>query len=181
MAELIRKVGDDPVKSYALAGRLVISKSGWALLEVPNAIVHGLFSAMHAPGIELPYHTDGRLNAHISVMRREELETAGGKLTETGKQFRFQIGPLKEVAPMGWDEISKVWFVEVKSPELEALRRSYGLNPLPVKNGRELQFHITVAVRRKKVLYSNEVAKTASLKGVLPTDTLALESIYACG
>jgi hypothetical protein len=160
---MLGKQADTPVKSNVLTGRLIASRSGWILLEVPNAIVHGLFASMHAPGIELPKHKK-RLNAHISVMRPEEVESVGGQsaITETGKRFSYQLGPLKEVKPMGWVGVSKVWFVEVASPELETLRKTYGLPPLPTKNGKTLHFHLTVAVRRNNVLFANEVAKEAA-------------------
>jgi hypothetical protein len=55
-----------------------------------------------------------------------------------------------------------VWAIQVASPELAALRKSYGLSPLP--NG-DHQFHITVAVRRKNVLAPNEVAKVDGSRG----------------
>ena len=154
------EASDTPEVAYNLAGMLYKSTSGWVLLSVPNSLVHGIFNAMHEPGVELPpSKDDGRLNAHISVIRPEELETIGGadKITERGKQFRYTLGRLKTVVPHGWSEMERVWFCEVHSPELQELRRSYGLSGLP-KDG-EFAFHITVAVRRKKVLGRNETGK----------------------
>ncbi len=160
----LEKQGDAPTNVAVLSGRLEASKSGWILLSVPNAIVQGLFSALDVPGAELPPSgPDGRLNAHISVMRGDELESIGGpdKITERGKRFKFQLGPVQECTPKGWSEMSKVWFVKCRSPELEALRRSYGLSSLPKNN--EYEFHLTIAVRRKHVLRSNDVTKTSAL------------------
>ena len=155
-------MSDDAVPVYALSGRLVLSKSGWLLLEVPNSVVHGFFAALHVPGIELPRHTDGSFNAHISVMRREEVDKIGAKnITETVRIFKYQVGELREVRPLSWDGVSKVWFLTVKSPELEMLRKSYGLSALPKKGDRTLSFHITVAIRKTKVLYENEITKIA--------------------
>lgn len=161
---LCKTAADTPAKSYGLSGRLYLSKSGWLLLSVPNALMRGLFDSLDEPGAELPYHEDGSLNAHISVVRPEELETIGGPnvVTERGHTFHYTLGPLKTVRPAGWDEMSRVWFVEVDSPELRSLRRSYGLSPLP--NDNKFQFHITVAVRRKHVLGTNEVSKAAELE-----------------
>lgn len=158
------KAAGDAVAAPVLSGRLYLSSSGWLLLSVPNAFVRGLFDTLDEEGLEIPPGKNGNpYNAHISVMRKEEVEAIGGgdKITERGKTFHYQLGPLKTVAPKGWDEMSKVWFVEVQSQELRNLRKSYGLPGLPQKGDTEMQFHITVAVRRKKVLQENEVAKAA--------------------
>lgn len=141
---------------YDLAGRLYLSRSGWLLLSVPNSLATGAFDALDAQGIELPKGPgDGPFNAHISVMRADEVDRIGAKnITERGHSFRYTLGRVRSATPKGWDEISKVWFIEVKSPELERLRKSYGLEGLPVH-----PFHITVAVRKKNVLVNSDVIK----------------------
>jgi hypothetical protein len=73
---------------------------------------------------------------------------------ERGKVFRYNIGKIKTCVPDGWEEFGRVWFVEVNSPELQNLRKSYGLSSLP-----KHPFHITIGVRRKGVLQQNDVAK----------------------
>ena len=158
-----KRMGAAPVLSYGLSGKLQYTKSGWLLLQVPNAIVRGAFDALDEPGIELPLNDDGRLEAHVSVMRPEEIEQIGGadKITERGHSFSYTLGPVRSVVPGGWKEMSRVWMIEVRSPALKKLRVSYGLTPLPHDN--EYQFHVTIAVRRKGVLASNTVAKAASL------------------
>lgn len=156
--------------SYGLAGRLYKSNNGFVLLSVPNAIVRGAFDALDEPGIELPPSgpNEDRLNAHITVMRPEEIDP--DKVTERGHTFRYTLGPLKSFNPEGWADMSKCWVIEVKSPELQKLRKSYGLSNLP--NGHE--FHITVAVRRKNVLGPNEVAKAGMLaQSLLPASALS--------
>ena len=154
------KEAADATPAYNLAGTLYLSPSGYVLLQVPNALVRGTFAAMHEAGAELPPSgPDGKMNAHITVFHPEDLEAIGGpdKVTERGKQFRYSIGRLMEVEPDGWADMAKVWFLKVHSPELQALRRSYGLSSLP-KDGK-YDFHITVAVRRKKVLGRNDSRK----------------------
>lgn len=158
--EALVKQASDAELVYNLAGRLYASESGWILMSVPNALVRGVFSAMREPGIELPPSgSDGHLNAHVSVMRPEEVEMLGGvdKITERGKSFTYTLGRVYTVEPNGWGDMSRVWFVKVHSPELQELRRSYGLSSLP--NDGKYDFHITCAVRRKRVLGRNETAK----------------------
>lgn len=158
---LLTKQAGVPTTVHALTGRLYLSESGWLLLDVPNAVVRGLFDALHEPGIELPLR-DGRLNAHVTVMRPEELQQLGGpeKVTERGHSYRYSLGPTRVVEPDGWKDVSKCWFVEIRSPELEALRRSYGLTSLP--NDGKHQLHLTIAVRKKKVLHGNQLSKASA-------------------
>lgn len=151
---------EPPEVSYNLAGTLHLSGSGWLLLSVPNALVHGVYAAMREPGIELPPGKNGGpLNAHISVAKPTEIELIGGpdKISERGKQFHYTLGRLYSVEPEGWPEMSRVWFVRVHSPELQELRRSYGLSSLP--NDGKHDFHLSVAVRRKGVLGRNDTRK----------------------
>lgn len=165
MAGMNKESADPSLSQYPFSGRLVHSSSGWLLLEIPNALIRGAFMAMDVPGAELPTNSEGRLNAHISVMRPEEIERIGGaeKISELGKRFRFRLGPLYEVNPLGWKEMDKVWMFRVISPDLNNLRKSYGLNPNPMRGNTELRLHATVAVRRRGVLRNGPVAKVSRL------------------
>jgi adenylylsulfate kinase len=160
----MQKAAGTPSSAYSLAGRLVGTRSGWVILEVPMALVRGAFDALHEPGAEIPpAHSDyENYKAHISVMRPEELKDVGGagKVTERGHYFHYTLGPVQSVTPAGWSEMSKVWFIKVKSPELQKLRRTYGLSSKP--NDDEFDFHITIGVRRKSVLQANDVSKAAA-------------------
>lgn len=151
--------GPAPLVAYNLAGTLYLSETGWLLLSVPNALVRGIFAAMHEPGAELPPGPGGKFNAHITVMDAEELERIGGaeKVTERGKQFKYSLGRMVEVEPSGWPGMAKAWLLRVHSPELQRLRRSYGLSSLP-RDGKH-DFHCTVGVLRKGVLGRTETAK----------------------
>lgn len=142
-----------------LRGRLIGTDSGWLLLEVPAQLVRGAFDALNVPGIELPIKTEGRLKAHISVADQKELESIGGleKITEKGHHYAYQLGPVKTAVPDNWPEMSRVWFIEIRSRELQKLRMSYGLSPLP-----KYPFHITIAYRRKNVLRDNNVSKKSA-------------------
>lgn len=161
----LEKLAGELETAYSLSGQLYASKSGWILLSVPNDLVRGVFAAMDEPGIELPTRDtddpEARLNAHCSVIRPEELERIGGidKISERGKRFRYRLGGLYSVVPEGWNGVSRAWMLEVFSPSLQKLRLSYGLSALP--NEGKYKFHITVAIRRAKVLGRNEMAKGA--------------------
>jgi acylphosphatase len=150
--------------SYPLSGRLYLSKSGWLLLSVPNALVRGVYDAMPAPGAELPTtasmgvgEKSELLNAHITVMTGDEVTQVGAdKINERGHMFGYTLGSLKEIEPRSGSSLSKIWAIQVAAPLLSALRKSYGLSALP--NDDE-PFHITVAVRKRGVLLDNGKAK----------------------
>jgi ADP-ribose pyrophosphatase YjhB (NUDIX family) len=171
---------------YHLSGRLYLAKSGWLLLSVPNALVRGVFDAMSHAGAELPLagtlnvpNVDKELlNAHISVMTADDVEAIGAnKINERGHSFKYALGHVKELTPNNIDGVSKLWAIQISSPELSALRKSYGLSALP----KDEPFHITVAVRRKNVLRENDVSKfdTASGRGELKAAADA-ETTYDC-
>lgn len=160
------KLAGESVTSYGLAGRLYLSQSGWLLLSVPNALGRGAFDALDEHGAQLPTRdTDDPaavFNAHITVMSPADIAQLGGpdKITERGHMFRYTLGPVKEITPTTWNGVSRCWAIECYSPELKALRKSYGLSPLPGSQG-DHEFHITFAIRRKKVLQPGEVSKAA--------------------
>lgn len=160
------KEASEPVPVYNLAGTLYYSPSGYLLLSVPNALVRGVFGAMHEPGVELPGGPNGEpFSAHCMVMRPEELAMIGGEdgITERGKQFFYTLGRLMVVEPQNWPGVDRAYYITVHSPELQALRRSYGLSSLP--NEGKYAFHITVAVRRRGVLARSETAKGQAASG----------------
>jgi hypothetical protein len=163
LEQSVKQAAASPGVSYGMVGELQYSKSGWLLLHVPNDIVRGAFAALNEPGVELPYY-EGRLDAHISVMSPEDIATVEGgadAITERGRDFSYTLGPVRSAVPGGWPGVSRVWFVEVRSPSLKKLRKSYGLTALP--HDGEYQFHITVAVRKKGVLSNSPASKAASL------------------
>jgi len=146
------KTASTAVAVSKLAGRLYLSDSGWLLLHVPNALIDALFTALDEPGIQKPISENGKLRAHVSVMSKDEVDQLGAdNITERGRVFHYQLGPVKSVEPKTWENVSKVWYVTVESNELKQLRKSYGLSALP--HG-DWDFHITIAVRKKKVLRS---------------------------
>jgi 8-oxo-dGTP pyrophosphatase MutT (NUDIX family) len=89
-------------------------------------------------------------------MTSAELDEVGANnINERGHSFRYSLGAVKEITPKNIDGVSKLWAIQILSPELSALRKSYGLSSLP----KDEAFHITVAVRRKNVLRDNDISK----------------------
>jgi hypothetical protein len=172
--QFLNKSAGDAETSYAMQGRLYLSKSGWLLMSVPNSLIRGVFDTLHEPGLELPLK-DGRLNAHVSVMDEDEVRKIGeDNITERGHSIPFNLGPLKTVVPSNGGGWSRVWYVTVVSPELKKLRASYGLSPLP--NG-DWDFHCTVAIRKVGVIHDNDKSKAAGVSRVLREPSPAIPKL----
>ena len=154
--------------SYALSGRLYLTKANWLMLSVPNALVRGVFDAISAPGAELPTQSatgapetksglGDVLNANIAVMTADEVAKIGAdSINERGHSFGYALSGMTELAVSHLPGVSKAWALQISAPSLSALRKSYGLSPTPRDQG---TFHILVAVRRKGVLSDNGQAK----------------------
>lgn len=145
-----------------LSGVLQATKTGHLLIGVPAALVRGVFDAMDEPGISMPNAVDGEfLRAGIVVMTPEELAKLGGPdvITERGKQFPYQLGSLKQTTARNWPGVSTCWHLEVKSPELVKLRKTYGL---PAQLGGDSKFSIVVACRKSGVLGANATSKSVT-------------------
>jgi hypothetical protein len=90
-------------------------------------------------------------------MNADEVAAIGAdKINERGHMFGYTLGGLKEIDVKNVDGVSKVWAIQISSPALSALRKSYGLSAL---QNDDHPFHITVAARRKGVLLDNGKAK----------------------
>ena len=158
------KLAADGVPAYNLAGMFQLSHhkdKPWGILSVPNALVRGVFDALHEPGVELPLDSAGQLNAHISVMSPEDIAMVGGPealANDRGHQFSYNLGRLVRIDdPGGWPEMRSVFALLVHAPQLQALRRSYGLSSLP--HGGEYAFHVTVGRVKRAVTGRNDKAK----------------------
>jgi hypothetical protein len=130
---------------------------------------------MNVPNVDA-----GVLNAHISVMTADEVQSIGAdKINERGHMFHYGLGPVKEIPVTSIEGVSKVWVVQVASPALAALRKSYGLTPLPKGNH---PFHITIAARRKHVMGNNAVSKfdTAQGRGELKAASADKDTYDCC-
>jgi hypothetical protein len=142
--------------AYVMQGQLRLAKTGWLVLHVPNAVSRGVFATLGEPGVEL-LTQDGIHNAHIGVMNPEEVRSIGEtKITERGRDFGYTLGPIRSTTSTQNPLWSRLWYIEVRSPDLGKLRRSYGL-PGRVPGADE--FHISVAVRRTNVLGHAAVTK----------------------
>lgn len=118
-------------------GILRKNEKGLIYLSIDDKFIDLLLPYLEPRGL-----TRSPNGAQIPVIR-EDLP----KIAELGTSFSFGIEGLYSLEPDSWPEMEEVWFLKVRSPELEALRRKYFLTKLPGGNS----FYIVVAVKKNKV------------------------------
>jgi len=139
------------LKEVKLYGKLTQAKEGFTYLSVSNNIIHGLFSLIREDGAEKPLYFGkkrGEYNngAHISVMSSGEINNNKLEISEIGEEFPFKVIGIKSVKPKNWEEMERLWFVEVESPEIEKLRQKYKLPK--TYEGTKNKLHLTIAVKK---------------------------------
>ncbi|MFW6173138.1 MAG: hypothetical protein ACOC5T_05280 [Elusimicrobiota bacterium] len=130
-----------------LEGKLKQTKDGFVYLDIPDDIISGFLPMINNSNAKKPPYFNKEFNkvgTHISVMSKDETE--GLDIKEIGQNISFEIKSLKNTNPEGWNEIKKVYFITIKSKELEDLRQKYNLS----KKIDGHEFHITVAVEEKE-------------------------------
>lgn len=145
----LRKLASDAA-DVVFTGELRQTSDGFVFVDVPNSIYSG-FLPLLGQGIEQPpkneRHYDD-IGAHISVIKRKEIEENQIQFKDVGKKISYKmLGVQKVDNPDGWDEMEAVWFIPVLAPDLEAVRKSYGLSPTI----KDHDFHITLGVKKRLV------------------------------
>jgi len=141
----LKKFASD-AKDVVFTGKLKQTSDGFVFVDIPNSIFDGfiplLSEAERPPKDEK--HED--IGAHITVIKKKEISENDIDFQDSGKNIEYKVRGLEEVEdPDGWDEMKKVWFLKVDAPELEDIRKSYGL-PARIKNH---DFHITIGVQKR--------------------------------
>lgn len=126
-------------------GTLTEAKDGFVYLKVDDDYINQLFRILSNSEYTKPpyFRRSDSPGAHISVFYVDERKQTG-KITEIGQEYSFKIARLSAVPT----KTLKYIVLEVTSPELEELRKKYGLSPLL----KDHKFHITIAQKKEKYL-----------------------------
>lgn len=133
-------------------GKGTLQKNGQGLfyLDIDNRFVLSLIPYLKAFGlVRAPYFNllQAPLGAHIPVISpREATLHYLDRLDEVGQEFNFEIEGLYSLEPALWPEVEQVWFLKVRSFELEALRQRQFLISKPGGHS----FHIAVAIKPRQ-------------------------------
>ena len=127
----------------------------WVHVEVHKGLCDAALDSLKQEGVNVERSPNP---AHITLVRTEELKPLidkyGSKWSgaaKNGTPVRFALSRIVHLVPSGWKEISRVWFIEVESPDLVKYRKDLGLPALPkAEDGTDHRFHITFAVSRPK-------------------------------
>lgn len=136
------EVVDYAQKNLPQEGVLIQKSDGYVYLKVDDNYIHKLFPrlGLREKGYREPpyFRASDSPGAHISLFNADEQITP----EETGQTIPFQLKRIVIVKPA---KDTHYAILEVEAPELEAIRKKYGLNPK--LQGHE--YHITLA--RKKL------------------------------
>lgn len=133
-------------KQEKIKGKLKQTDDGFLYVDMPDELLDAFIKMIDDPKAKKPPYNTKKMNnvgAHVSVAYKDEMEDK--EIKELGDEFECEIKGLVSLDPQGWNAMNRVWFLELDAPELENLRKSYGLSKK--LNGHK--FHITVATRKK--------------------------------
>jgi len=141
LASIFKKIAGDSVLTV-LEGTLKQTEDGFVYLKVDDSLLKA-FLPLLPDAQKPPKHKRNDIGAHVTVIRRDEIEENDIEFAEDGKTIPYKIMGLEEIKdPDGWPEIEKVWVLDIDAPELSELREDYDLTPTI----KDHKFHITVGV-----------------------------------
>ena len=107
-------------------GTLKQKENGFIYLDASNAYITKIIPLLEIPGELRPRPTASKsIGAHISVFHENE----GIRPEELEQPFSFQVQDIRSFTLNTRDGLKKLWVIAADSPELEALRVSYGCSP----------------------------------------------------
>lgn len=133
-------------KEEKIKGYLKQTEDGFLYVDLPDSLIDAFHDMIDDPKAKKPPYNTKKMNnvgAHVSVAYKDEMKDK--EVKELGKEFYFSIKKFVSLDPEGWNEMDRVWFLELDAPELKKLRKSYGLSEK--LNGHE--FHVTLSIRKK--------------------------------
>ena len=135
-----------------LSAKILQTSDGFVYADVPNSIFNAFLPLLNdEPGVSKPPKNERHFDdvgAHISVIKSREIKENNIIFNDIGRTIHYKMLGVRQVEnPDGWEEIEKVWFIAVESPDLEQLRTKYGLSP----RIKDHLFHITLAVKPRMI------------------------------
>lgn len=116
-------------------------------LKVSEVFIEKLFPLIKEYSTKIEKGSS-EIGAHISVIRPSMGDKMSPKVNQyLGKQVSFVPTFIATVEPDHDLQWERVWFLVVKSPELEGIRKACGLTPKLHDNKHD--YHITIAVTRR--------------------------------
>ena len=120
--------------------------TGLIYLDVSDDYITELVKFVEADGFLDSTCLDGpnTIGAHISVISGKEARSLES-VEELGQEFFFILKDCIKVQPATWKAVDELYILVVEAPELDVLRKKYGLPPKPH------EFHITIGVEAKSI------------------------------
>lgn len=133
-----QQIVDYAKENLPLEGQLLIKSEGFVYLKVDDEYIHTLFPLLELEenGYKKPpyFRSKEAPGAHISIFYEKEHIFP----EEIGQYFRFQLKQIVIVKP---SKDTSYAVLQVEAPELEKLRKKYGLSPKLFGH----EYHISLA------------------------------------
>ena len=173
--EIIMDARSSSILSYIssilpLAGTLKQTNKGFLYLDIANEYITSIIPFFDDPSIDLPPYYSGEFcdGAHIAIATPDEEKKLFTPIP-VGDAFSFSVTGCYR-ANLLFDVKNKyVWYLTIASEELQELRTSVGLSPLP--NGES--FYITLAYK-KSFLSLNDLITDASKNRITLSESAVL-------
>ncbi|HEY2810429.1 MAG TPA: hypothetical protein VGJ00_03460 [Rhabdochlamydiaceae bacterium] len=121
-------------------------RNGFVFVAIDAGYIYKLIHFISDEGFEEPpyFGLPDSAGAHITVIYPNEVEKYHlGKIKECGKRIYFTLQECQVVHPLKLAEVEELYLITVDVPELEKIRKKYGLPPA------EYPFHITIGFKYK--------------------------------
>lgn len=174
-----KKIINDPFESsiisyindiLPIAGTLKEDSRGLIYLDIANEYITSIIPFFNDPSIDLPPYFTGIFSsgAHITIASMDEEKKLYSPLP-IGEAFSFSITGCYKASLLYDIKNKYVWYLTVSSDELQNLRKSVGLTPLP--NGES--FYIVLAYK-KTFLSLNDLITDASKNRITLSESAVL-------
>ncbi len=149
-------------QAFPQQGILKQDQEGFVYLELPDNLITEIFPLLHDRESEMiPLYYLEPSPAHVPVILPHEWnqKKGWGPLKEHHLSFSFEMTQLSWIKPKRWPGVERVYFLNLKSPELEKLRERYLLPALI----RGHEFHIAIAYKKAEAKPENPPKETFRL------------------
>lgn len=154
------KLIESQLKDVLFFGTFQKTDDGFCYIKISNDLLDGVYAIVDRDYGDLekpPYFSHNvdkikrKLNpieTHISVISNDEFTDNNLNVDKyIGNTVKFKIVGAKFTTPDGWEEMDKVFFIEVESEDIANIRKELKLPKTYKDKGHN--FHITFAVIKK--------------------------------
>lgn len=148
MENLQQKILDFVRLNLPKSGILRKNSKGMVFLDITDRYIHDLFPLLDDQQLRPPpyFSFEQSVGAHISIILASEARAHKlHDFTIQEEAISFEVCQLVVCEPKSWQEVEKVYFLQIKSEKFLQIRHMAGLSSYR----QEYPFHITIAIKER--------------------------------